>query len=47
LAALESEHESLILELVDPELETVALGPKIAGVVMHYNCKDSDTHGVA
>jgi len=43
LAAFESEPESLVLELVDPEPETIALGPKIAEVVAHYNCKDSDT----
>ena len=47
MAALESEHESLILELMDPEPETVVLGPKIAGVTVHYNCKDSNTQDVA
>ena len=46
MAALESEHESLILELMDPEPETVVLGPKTTGVVAHYNCKDSNTQGV-
>jgi hypothetical protein len=42
-----SEPESLVLELVDLEPKTVVLGPKIARVVAHYNCKDSDTQDVA
>ena len=46
-AALDSKLESLVFELVDPELETVTLGPEIAGVVAHYNYKDCDTLGVA
>jgi hypothetical protein len=39
--------ECPVFELVDPEPKTVVLGLEMVGVVAHYNCKDSNTQGVA
>ena len=46
-AALEPELEILVLELVDSEPETSALGPEATEVAEHYNRKDSDNQDVA